>query len=221
MNDINRLFIQLYTRSTRRVARSMPETRGIRSFIQLQQEWYRATRVANAGMTLMEVLIVLALILIAMGAVVPNLIRIYERDSANRVIHGMSSILGQARTMAIDSASVYLFRCHSGESTYEVLDLGDSDLSLDASTGGNKLVAVRSVLRGELSSDFRFVSDGPIARDGQQVIGVYWLPDGTSTSQCFGVMDRSGKRHWIAVDALTGEISKDRKEQQVKGARNG
>ena len=36
-------------------------------------------------MTLMEVLIVLALISVSMAAVVPNLMKLYQRDSLNRV----------------------------------------------------------------------------------------------------------------------------------------
>ena len=165
--------------------------------------------VARSAMTLMEVLICLALILISMSTVIPNLMRLYEADAVNRAVSDVGAILGQTRTMAIDNANVYLFRCYPGESTFEVLEVerSGSASSNKGSMGQSELI-LRSVMQGELSSDFRFVSSHPVIRGTQDSIGVYWLPDGSASSQSFGIMDRSGRRHWIGVDAITGQLSR-------------
>ena len=176
--------------------------------------------IGHSAMTLMEVLICLALILISMSIVIPNLMRLYEADAANRAVSDVSSILGQARNMAIDNANVYLFRCYPGESTFEILEVERSVAkSRQAGSVSEPPVVMRSVMQGELSSDFRFVSSQPVARGVQDTIGVYWLPDGSASSQSFGLMDRSGKRHWIGVDAITGQLSRLRQSSN-QGTKN-
>lgn len=164
---------------------------------------------AGPGMTLMEVLVVLALLLVAMAAVVPNLMRIQERDSVNRAIGRVGSALGKARTMAIDSSSICLFRCFPGESDYEVLTVPQASGSLRAEGNQDRDDGLRFMLQGELAGDFRFVSSEPLTRGTGGFIGIYCFPDGTATSQLFGIAERSGRRHWIRVDALTGQLSID------------
>ncbi|MEC8475029.1 MAG: prepilin-type N-terminal cleavage/methylation domain-containing protein [Planctomycetota bacterium] len=165
----------------------------------------------NSGMTLMEVLIVLALISVSLAAVAPNLMNLYQRDSLNRVNQKVTSSMGKARTLAVESGKIHLFRCQAGGSRYEIFELGDparheanrSSREASGTSSSTKLC----VLQAELPRGFQFLTSekmSPLSKE----IQIRWLPDGTSSGQSFGVGERGGITHWVRVDALTGEISR-------------
>jgi len=175
----------------------------------------------NSGMTLMEVLIVLALISVSMAAVVPNLMNLYQRDSLNRVNQRVTSTMGKARTLAVESGKIHLFRCEAGGSRYEIFELGDpahqeanrSNRWASGNSSSNKLC----VLQAELPRGFQFRAGEKMSPSSKE-IQIRWLPDGTCSGQSFGVGERGGVTHWVKADALTGEISRIDTRGQNRGS---
>ena len=181
-----------------------------RQFYQPCRGCTRRVTSADVGMTLIELLIVLALLLVSMGAVIPNLMRVYQRDSVSRVINSVSSVIGQARTLAIDSSSVHLVRCYPDESNYDVTKLGVLGDGLASHSSQYESTSAVCVMRGALMENYRFVASDYLSRGSKGCIKIYCLPDGTSTAQEFGLKSQQGDHYWLRVDALTGELSRQK-----------
>lgn len=173
----------------------------------------------TSGMTLVEILLVLSLMMALMATVTPNLLNLFQRNAVKRELYSVTSVMGQARTLAVESAQVHLFRCYPGDTVFEILSMRESENGItkqlaEQNSGGYS----SAILRGELGPGFEFVEDDSRGRDRGKPIKIFWLPDGTSTSDTIGIIDGEGNRHWIEVDALTG-VGKRMTSREVERSR--
>ena len=119
----------------------------------------------RSGFTLLELLIVLAIVVMLVGASWPRLRTSLEKAELVDAAKGIRTFLSQARLDAIDSGSPRRFRYQPGGTLYEVgpYVIGDENLQADAAAQPPST----PVVQGCLPRGLRFVAPPSANLDGQ------------------------------------------------------
>ncbi|MCA9036997.1 MAG: prepilin-type N-terminal cleavage/methylation domain-containing protein [Planctomycetaceae bacterium] len=178
-----------------------------------------------SGFSLMELMIVMALIVIVAGLAAPNLI---ERMKGNRVYSAadqVREVLSEARTYAIDSGIDYQFRYEPQGQFFVILPTEqEPSTSNSVSTGSETSEYMR--LSGQLDEDL-LIQPMPDESDTIERLEPLWfggLPDagtlatkswsspiyfrfdGSATDRRFRVTDPDGRTSELSVRGLTGAV---------------
>ena len=189
----------------------------------------------RAGFSLMELLIVLAVLVVVAGIAAPNLI---ERMKDNLVARGSESVrevLAESRTYAIDSGIDYQFRYEPNGHAFVVLP---TELEpQDSNTLSSSEKAAQYVrISGELDEALVLKSTDPKAERSEQLKTEWFsgLPDasslsqkswsepiffrfdGSATDRTFCVADADGRTGELSVRGLTGAVRLAPVHQQEK-----
>ena len=119
----------------------------------------------RSGFTLLELLIVLAIVVMLVGASWPRLRTMLEKAELVDAAKGLRTLLSQARLDAIDSGTPRRFHYQPGGTLYEVgpYVIGDEDLQADAASQ----LPSAPVVQGCLPRGLRFAVPPSANPDGQ------------------------------------------------------
>ncbi len=168
--------------------------------------------------TLIEVLLVLALVLMIASVVTPNLMRLYQRTAVNRQAMQVQMVLARARTRAIEQMGTQVFQYRPGGTSYSIqtwhFPAESEDARYHAADNENvRNAAPHASSTHKLSSSCWF-SKAPDTASSEQFIRIFFFADGTATSHQMGITGAAEETHWISIDPLTGASRRQR------GARN-
>ena len=186
------------------------------------------------GYTLIEILLVLAVISAAAAIVWPPLLRMYTDYQVREAGEQVRSALAKARFNALDEGSIYQFRFEPEGQRYLVIPY-----ETDAVTGDGAVDAAMSdetqselALSENLPEQMQFADDDyedllfePVAEDflaglaeARKLTDVHWsspillYPDGTSQDVTIRVTNAKGQQVRIVLRGLTGSASVSRVE---------
>jgi general secretion pathway protein H len=143
-------------------------------------------RAGQNGFTLLEVIVVLALLALVMGLVLPGLQRTVKRERERANLRQLTTVLRLARSEAATSHKrVRLF-----------LDLKTQRYWLE---GSNR----QGFLTGTRVGDTHLVWQDPTRRRGY----IAFYGDGTSSGGKLSIADSTGRRYNIEVEIITGKVS--------------
>jgi general secretion pathway protein H len=141
---------------------------------------------ARHGFTLLELLIVLALITLVLGLVVPSMYRSLKREKDRASVRQISAVLRLARSTAVTARQrVRVF--------------------VDVKAGRYLLEKPRQVgeLAGMSVTDPHLVWPGPDRRRGY----IAFYGDGSSSGGRLALVGPTGERHLIEVEIITGKVT--------------
>jgi general secretion pathway protein H len=140
----------------------------------------------QAGFTLLELLVVLALMALLLGLVLPSLLHSWEREKHRAALRELITALRTARSEAVTkSQTVRLF--------------------LNLKTGRYRLAgaAQEGALTGMSLSDARLVWQNPERNQGY----IAFFGDGSSSGGKLTLVDPTGRRYLLEVEPITGKVS--------------
>ena len=141
---------------------------------------------AQVGFTLLELLVVLALMTLLMGLVLPSLVRSWEREKNRATLRGLTATLRTARSEAITRGlKVRLF-----------LNLKSGRYRLEGSAQEGTLTGVRL-------TDARLVWQNPEKSQGY----IAFFGDGSSSGGKLTLVEPAGRRYLLEVEPITGRVS--------------
>jgi general secretion pathway protein H len=141
---------------------------------------------AQAGFTLLELMVVLALMTLMMGLVLPTLVRSWEREKNRATLRELTATLRTARSEAITRGfKVRLF-----------LNLKSGRYRLEGSAREGTLTGVRL-------TDARLVWQDPEKSQGY----IAFFGDGSSSGGKLMLVEPSGRRYLLEVEPITGKVS--------------
>ncbi|HBV65643.1 MAG TPA: hypothetical protein DEF45_21770 [Rhodopirellula sp.] len=167
--------------------------------------------------TLIELLLVLALVLMLASVVTPNLLQLYQRTAVTRQAMQVQMVLARARTRAIERMGTQVFQYKPGGNSYSIQTWysaeqkpGGSDARHDKTkreATGNFVPSEDST--HQLSSSCWFLKGSQIP-SGATLSRIFFFPDGTATSHQLGIVGAADEIHWISIDPLTGASRRER-----------
>ena len=166
-------------------------------------------RRTQSGVTLVELLLVLGMMLVLASLVIPNLMGFLESNEVKGQIRNLQSALGKARCQAIECSKTVVFEWESGGASYTVFAL---EPPLEQANQGMRISREASnlpeELSGSLQKEFRFVSSNRLPRTQDETRRIFFFPDGSGSLAAVGIARRGGPIHWLDVDPLTGSVAK-------------
>jgi general secretion pathway protein H len=140
----------------------------------------------QAGFTLLELMVVLALMTLLMGLVLPSLVRSWEREKNRATLRDLAATLRTARSEAITRGfKVRLF-----------LNLKSGRYRVEGSAREGTLTGVRL-------TDARLVWQDPEKSRGY----IAFFGDGSSSGGKLILVEPSGRRYRLEVEPITGRVS--------------
>ena len=140
----------------------------------------------QAGFTLLELMVVLALMTLMMGLVLPNLVRSWEREKNRATLRDLTATLRTTRSEAITRGfKVRLF-----------LNLKSGRYRMEGSAREGTLTGVRL-------TDARLVWQDPEKSRGY----IAFFGDGSSSGGSLMLVEPSGRRSFLKVEPITGRVS--------------
>ena len=141
---------------------------------------------AQAGFTLLELMVVLGLMTLMMGLVLPSLVRNWEREKNRATLRELTATLRTARSEAITRGlKVRLF-----------LNLKSGRYRLEGSAQEGTLTGVRLI-------DARMVWQNPEKSQGY----IAFFGDGSSSGGKLALEEPTGRRYLLEVEPITGKVS--------------
>ena len=181
------------------------------------------TRARRAGFTLLEVILVAALLLMLTALAVPSIERMYgdmKLDAAADQIRGRWA---DARARAMEEVRPYVFAVAPGEARFRVApDRADYWAGGDAPAAGFGDAAERPplVLEEALPEPIRFAADVGVAGMSSPVAGGWvpvatFLPDGTCREDVLVRLEMDGQVPvTLRLRGLTGSVTATRGEPE-------
>jgi general secretion pathway protein H len=141
---------------------------------------------AQAGFTLLELMVVLALMTLLMGLTLPSLVRSWEREKNRATLRELTATLRTARSEAITGGyKVRLF-----------LNLRSGRYRLEGSAREGTLTGVRL-------TDASLVWQDPEKSQGY----IAFFEDGSSSGGRLTLVEHTGRRYILEVKPITGKVS--------------
>lgn len=179
----------------------------------------------HSGFTLMEMLIVIALLVAITTAVAPNLIERLRDSQVHRGADSVREVLSEARMYAIDSGIDYQFRYEIDGQFFVVLPTEleptiSNSLTADAASSEYMRLSgelqdtlfLRSLPDAENSAArleskwFGGLPDAGVLSQKTWSAPIYFHIDGSATDHTFRVMDDAGRTAELKVRGLTGAV---------------
>jgi prepilin-type N-terminal cleavage/methylation domain-containing protein len=184
------------------------------------------TKLCRHGFTLVELLLVLALI-VTVGAIAwPSIQHGYDNFKLKRAADQVVTAFGHARVQAMSKGLTQVFRCESGTPRYTVEVLPDETMPVDDGTaglgsapagGGNSQNQSTSSKAGQLPDGYVFsnaqrVLDNRAAATETELSSsgtsgdlppILFYPDGTSSEAFVTVSDKNGLSVSVSIRGLT------------------
>jgi general secretion pathway protein H len=138
------------------------------------------------GFTLLELMVVLALLTLLIGLVLPGLLKSYHREQQRANLRGFLTVVRTARSEAVSRRQKVR-------------------LAVDCNTGQYHLegFAASGVLDGLSPEHPRLVRE-----DGDRTKGsIIFYPDGSSSGGKLVIRDATGREYVVEVDTITGKVS--------------
>lgn len=146
----------------------------------------RTTQSQQAGFTLLELIVVLALLALLMGLVLPGLQRTVTKERERANLRQLATVLRLARSQAASTRQrIRVF-----------LDVKTEQYWLE---GSNR----QGVLAGMRLQDPRLVWQDPTRQRGY----IAFYGDGSSSGGKLILVDRTGRRYHLEVEIITGRVS--------------
>jgi prepilin-type N-terminal cleavage/methylation domain-containing protein len=182
--------------------------------------------IMRRGFTLMELLIVLAIIVVVLAASAPTLSRWAAQRQVQDAAKNVRSKLFKARLGAMHSSEIYAFQYQIGSGSYRLApqdklgQTSDSDASSSSQTALTDNSGAPPPEEGKLPEGMRFKVDTPekVPADGNERTPsqsnggsgwsdpVFFYPDGTTSDANFAVFDGRGYEVPITLRGVTGNI---------------
>jgi general secretion pathway protein H len=141
---------------------------------------------AEAGFTLLELMVVLVLMALLIGLVMPNLMHSWEREKNRVTLREFATTLRTARSEAVTRGlRVRLF-----------LDLRTGRYRLEGS-------AQEGTLTGVSLTDARLVWQNPEKSQGY----IAFFGDGSSSGGKLALVEPTGRQYLLEVEPITGKVS--------------
>jgi len=196
----------------------------------------QSRRVSRRGFTLMELLLVLAVLLLLAGIAAPALITAYDKHLFRQDVEEVRTRLARTRLHAVDTGVLYQFRFEPGGRRYLVVPLEiDSDAAPNATgTSNTSSLSTRYPMHAGLlreAMSFELIEDTDTAPpampdippvpeallqgfpDATELAGVSWSPpivfrpDGEAEEAAFFIVDDDKRSVRFHVRSLTGAVS--------------
>ncbi|MGB0599679.1 MAG: pilus assembly FimT family protein [Rubripirellula sp.] len=163
----------------------------------------------RSGVTLVELLLVLGLMLVLASLVTPNLVRFLESNQVKRQLRNLQSTLGKARCLAIENARTVVFEWQSGGEEFKVFALENPyEQTIQGMRTSKEAFILPESLSGSLQDEFRFVNPKRLPATQQEASRIFFFPDGSGSFAEVGIARGGGPTHWLDVDPLTGSVAK-------------
>ncbi len=180
-------------------------------------------------MTLLEVLLVLAILAIMAGLSVPLLNSYLRQEELRRNVTELRTLAASTRIKSLDTGLIYQFRFEPEGRWFVILPYepaGQAYLSAAAETG--TMEATLRCVSGQLSEGCRFEIPVMLATgvteqlpqdwldllpDGNELQMVDWspallfYPDGSAEDAAFTIVDDEESRVTLTIRGLTGDVS--------------
>lgn len=189
------------------------------------------TRSHRPGFTLLELLLVLAVMAVIAGLSWPRMLRYMEENALKQNVEVVRRELAATRILAIESGLCYQFRYEPAKQSFAVLPFDRPDVVASSDPTAPK-TKVKSVV-GTLSSDclFQPPKDGhgkflggqrmddtwlALLKDGAQFHDTVWSPpilfrpNGEGQDATLTVQDKLGHMIQLKVRGLTGAVTVER-----------
>lgn len=153
----------------------------------------------RSAFTLMEILLVLAVLVAATAIVLPDALAWKSRWELRDATRSLQTVLQSVRTRAIESGETQTLQFELNGTRYSIRAESDDSSSRDASAGHDH----REDREGALPSSCRFAR---ASRElgGNQTNRVRFRPDGTADATRILVAAGSGNALILQIDRLTG-----------------
>lgn len=169
----------------------------------------RAGVTVRSAFTLLELLLVLAILAIVSAIVVPSLFRPLESQRLTRAGEALCAALGRARVVAIDQGApvTLAFSPEAGDYAIQTLD-GQGIPGEPARKLPEEVVFLGATVEG-LTADGQIVDPSALAGAAASAdfggAGVVFFPDGSSTTAEYLLRSREGAQLFVRLRGLTGQ----------------
>lgn len=174
---------------------------------------------AQRAFTLIELLLVVAIALIAAGIAVPLFSRSFQGSQLRAATRQVAMTAKYARSMAVLKQQHMAMLFDKVDGSIEVVSIADRRALAErdrfmaergaTDTETNSAPAIRSELRKALPADVKISSFNTRAAD-RSLDDVYWVnifPNGMSEGFEIELLDKAGKRARVQVDGLSGDAT--------------
>gem|GEM_PF-344815 len=187
---------------------------------------FKRKRDDRSGFTLLELMIVVAIILAVTSIVAPGMMERVRSARVEEAADAVSTMLANARTQAIDTGVDYHFRFELNGQCFVAIP-AEVDVSIGNSNNSDSETAEFSYTAGNLpttiflrysqndesgSETLKGPAFGKLANAGEMASKNWSMPilfrfDGSSENKTFRVMDEDQRSCDVSVRGLTGAIS--------------